>query len=356
MDGPALSTVSQPSVNNCRDCRYFHLGHHPSGLGSQVVPEDRRVAVIAGGVGAAKFLRGLLKFYPNELVTAVVNVADDFHLHGLSISPDLDTVAYTISNQVNPETGWGRTGESWRVMTELEKLGGHTWFSLGDLDLALHLYRTQRLAEGATLSDVTREICASWGITAKLLPATDTKISTQLKVRDKDWVDFQDYFVAQQHSVPITNVRFSGIESASPGPGVIPSLEEADIIIIAPSNPIVSVNPVLEISGIRETLQSRKETVVAISPIVGGAALKGPASRMLEELGYERSAVGVADLYKDVAAILVIDEVDAGLSSRIESEGIRTLVTDTIMSDPERAAHLAKATLECLFSSKEGPL
>ena len=350
MDGPALSTVSQPSVSTCRDCCDFRLGDYLSGLGSQVVPENRRVAVIAGGVGAAKFLRGLLSFYPNELVTAVVNVADDFHLHGLSISPDLDTVAYTVSNQVNPETGWGRTGESWRVMTELEKLGGHTWFSLGDLDLALHLYRTQRLAEGATLSDVTREICAAWGITAKLLPATDAKISTQLKVRGKGWVDFQDYFVAQQHSVPIADVRFEGIENASPGPGVIPSLEEADIIIIAPSNPIVSVNPVLGISGI---LQSRKETVVAISPIVGGAALKGPASRMLEELGYERSAVGVADLYKDIAATLVIDEVDAALSSRIESEGIQTLVTDTIMSDPERAARLAKATLESLFSSKE---
>ena len=159
MDGPALSTVSQPSVSTCRDCCDFRLGDYLSRLGSQVVPENRRVAVIAGGVGAAKFLRGLLRFYPNELVTAVVNVADDFHLHGLSISPDLDTVAYTISNQVNPETGWGRTGESWRVMTELEKLGGHTWFSLGDLDLALHLYRTQRLAEGATLSDVTQEMC-----------------------------------------------------------------------------------------------------------------------------------------------------------------------------------------------------
>jgi len=356
MGGPTLWTVSRRSVNNCRDCRDFHLGDYPSRLGSQVVPEDRQVAVIAGGVGAAKFLRGLLKFYPNELVTAVVNVADDFHLHGLSISPDLDTVAYTISNQVNPETGWGRTDESWRVMTELEKLGGHTWFSLGDLDLALHLYRTQRLAEGATLSDVTREISTAWGITAKLLPATDAKIRTQLKLRDKNWIDFQDYFVAQQHSVPIADVRFAGIENASPGPGVIPSLEKADIIVIAPSNPIVSVNPVLEISGIREALQSRKEKVVAISPIVGGAALKGPASRMLEELGYERSAVGVADLYKNVASILVIDEVDAALSSRIESQGIQPLVTDTIMSDPERAAHLAKVTLESLFLSKEGPL
>ena len=223
--------------------------------------EDRRVAVIAGGVGAAKFLSGLLRFLPHELVTAVVNIADDFRIHGLAISPDLDTVTYTISSQVNSETGWGRSGESWRVMDELGKIGGHTWFSLGDLDLALHLYRTQRLAEGATLS----------------------------------------------------------------------------------------VRPVLEISGISEVLQQRKESVVAISPIVGGAALKGPASRMLTELGYENSAVGVAVLYKDVAQTLVIDQIDAELSVRIEAEGMRAVITDTIMSDPERAAALAKSTLESVL-------
>ena len=311
--------------------------------------EDRRVAVIAGGVGAAKFLRGLLKFYPNELVTAVVNIADDFRLHGLAISPDLDTVTYTISGQVNGETGWGRGGESWQVMDELRKIGGQTWFSLGDLDIAFHLYRAQRLDEGATLSDVTREICATWGIGATLLPATDQNVSTQLKVIGKGWLDFQDYFVAHQHNVPVADVRFAGIENASPGPGVIASLEEADIVIIAPSNPIVSVRPVLEISGIREALQKKKESVVAISPIVGGAALKGPALRMLNELGYEASAVGVAVLYKDVAQTLVIDQLDAKLSARIEAEGMRALITDTIMSDPDRAAALAKSTLESVF-------
>ena len=311
--------------------------------------EDRRVAVIAGGVGAAKFLSGLLRFHPHELVTAVVNIADDFRIHGLAISPDLDTVTYTISGQVNSETGWGRSGESWRVMDELGKIGGHTWFSLGDLDLALHLYRTQRLAEGATLSDVTREICAAWGISATLLPATNEKVSTQLKVTDQGWLDFQDYFVAQQHNVPIAGVRFDGIESASPSPSVIESLEEADIVVIAPSNPIVSVRPVLEISGISEVLQQRKESVVAISPIVGGAALKGPASRMLTELGYENSAVGVAVLYKDVAQTLVIDQIDAELSVRIEAEGMRAVITNTIMSDPERAAALAKSTLDSVL-------
>ena len=311
--------------------------------------EDRRVAVIAGGVGAAKFLSGLLRFHPHELVTAVVNIADDFRIHGLAISPDLDTVTYTISGQVNSETGWGRSGESWRVMDELGKIGGHTWFSLGDLDLALHLYRTQRLAEGATLSDVTHEICVAWGIAATLLPATNENVSTLLKVSGEGWLDFQDYFVARQHNIPIVDVRFDGIESASPSAGVIESLEEADIVVIAPSNPIVSVRPVLEISGISEVLQQRKESVVAISPIVGGAARKGPASRMLTELGNENSAVGVAVLYKAEAQTLVIAQVDAELSALIEAEGMRAFATDTIMSDPERAAALAKSTLDSVL-------
>ena len=356
MVGAASSTVSRLFVSCWHNRRDFLLADYPSRLGSEFVTEDRRVAVIAGGVGAAKFLRGLLNFYPNELVTAVVNIADDFRLHGLAISPDLDTVTYTVSSQVNSETGWGRSGESWRVLEELAKIGGHTWFSLGDLDLALHLYRTQRLTEGATLSDVTHEICAAWGITARLLPATNETVSTRLKVSDKGWLDFQDYFVVQRHNVPITDVRFDGIDDASPGPGVIESLEEADVVIIAPSNPIVSVNPVLEISGIREVLLKKRESVVAISPIVGGAALKGPAARMLDELGHESSAVGVAVLYKDVARTLVVDHVDAELSARIEAEGVRALITDTIMSDQTRAAALAKTTLESVFSDERGSL
>ena len=307
--------------------------------------EGRRITVIAGGVGAAKFLRGLLRVYPNELVTALVNVADDFRLHGLAISPDLDTVTYTLSGQVNPDTGWGRVDETWRVKDELERLGGQTWFSLGDLDLALHLYRTQRLNEGATLTQVTLEICTTLGIEARLLPASNQEIRTQLKIRGQGWVDFQDYFVAQQHSVAVEDLRFEGIESASPGPEVISSLKQSDAIVIAPSNPFVSVRPVLEISGVADVLRERRDEVVAISPIVGGAALKGPASRMLEELGFERNSVGIASLYKNNAGTLVIDEVDTELTPRVEAEGIRPLVTDTIMDTPIRAAALAEAVL-----------
>jgi len=290
-------------------------------------------------------LRGLLKIYPNESVTALVNVADDFRLHGLAISPDLDTVTYTLSEQVNPDTGWGRAEETWRVKDELERLGGETWFSLGDLDLALHLYRTQRLDEGATLTQVTLEICTRLGIRTRVLPASNQEIHTQLKVQGQGWIDFQDYFVAQQHNVAIEELRFEGIESASPGPEVISSLEESDAIVIAPSNPFVSIKPILEISGVTDVLRERRQKVVAISPIVGGAALKGPASRMLEELGFERNSVGIASLYKDIARTLVIDEVDSELSPRIESEGMRALTTDTIMDTPIKAAALARAVL-----------
>ena len=307
--------------------------------------EGRRITVIAGGVGAAKFLRGLLTVHPNQLVTAVVNVADDFRLHGLAISPDLDTVTYTLSGLVNPDTGWGRADESWRVKDELARLGGQTWFNLGDLDLALHLYRTQRLSEGASLTEVTLELCDKLGIEATLLPASNEEIRTQLKVQNQGWVDFQDYFVAQQHNVVIEDLRFEGIEAASPGPEVISSLEKSDVIVIAPSNPFVSVKPVLEIPGVVDVLRERRTQVVAISPIVGGLALKGPASRMLEELGFERNSVGIASLYRDFAGTLVIDQKDSALTSQVQSEGMRAVVTDTIMDTPERAAALAQTAL-----------
>ncbi len=307
--------------------------------------EGRRITVIAGGVGAAKFLRGLLTVHPNQLVTAVVNVADDFRLHGLAISPDLDTVTYTLSGLVNPDTGWGRVDESWRVKDELARLGGQTWFNLGDLDLALHLYRTQRLSEGASLTEVTLELCDKLGIEATLLPASNEEIRTQLKVQNQGWVDFQDYFVAQQHNVVIEDLRFEGIEAANPGPEVISSLEKSDVIVIAPSNPFVSVKPVLEIPGVVDVLRERRTQVVAISPIVGGLALKGPASRMLEELGFERNSVGIASLYRDFAGTLVIDQKASALTSQVQSEGMRAAVTDTIMDTPERAAALAQTTL-----------
>jgi len=309
-----------------------------------------RITVIAGGVGAAKFLRGLIEVVDPADITAVVNVADDFRLHGLAISPDIDTVTYTVSDQVNRETGWGRVGESWRVMEELERYGGQTWFSLGDLDLALHLYRTQRLSEGATLSEVTGEVTQAWDIGLRIIPVSDQPVATRLVVAEGE-IDFQDYFVARRHDVAISDVRFVGADEARPAPGVLEAIESADTVVIAPSNPIVSIGPVVAIPGVQAALEARRDRCVAISPIVGGAALKGPADRMLTELGHEATAAGVAVLYAPIASTFVIDDVDADLAPAVETAGMRCVVADTIMATRERAAGVARSTLAALDSA-----
>lgn len=306
-----------------------------------------KVTVLAGGVGAAKFLRGLSRLISASDITAVVNVADDFRLHGLAISPDLDTVTYTVAEQVNPETGWGRVGETWRVMAELDRYGGETWFSLGDLDLALHLFRTQRLADGARLSEITAEVARAWDLGLTLLPVSDDPIATRLVI-DEGEIDFQDYFVARQHDVAVQSVRFAGADEAKPAPGVLPAIADADVVVIAPSNPIVSIGPLLAVPGVRDAICERREHNVAISPIVGGAALKGPADRMLVELGHEASAAGIATLYRELAGVLVIDDVDADLAPAVAEQGMRPFVADTIMSDPERARSVAASTLSAL--------
>ena len=309
------------------------------------------VAVLAGGVGAARFLRGLLRVRQPADVTAVVNVGDDFTLHGLNISPDLDTVTYTLAEQINPETGWGRAGESWRVLAELGRLGGQDWFRLGDLDLALHLYRTQRRSEGAPLSQVTGEIATSFGLELTLLPVSDDPVQTRITPAEPAGaaeIDFQDYFVAQQHGISIRAVRFAGIETARPAPGVIEALETAAAVVVAPSNPFVSIGPVVDVPGIREILAQRRRNVVAVSPIVGGASIKGPAGAMMRELGHEPSAAGVARLYAPFAGTLVIDDADRDLAPAVLDAGMSPVVTDTIMSSPERAAALARRTLDAV--------
>ncbi|WP_419862504.1 2-phospho-L-lactate transferase [Candidatus Poriferisodalis sp.] len=307
------------------------------------------VAVLAGGVGAARFLRGLLRIRRPADVTAIVNVGDDFTLHGLNISPDLDTVTYTLAEQINPETGWGRAGETWRVLTELGRLGGQDWFKLGDLDLALHLFRTQRRSEGASLSQVTGEIAASFGLELTLLPVSDDPIATRITPAEPDGaaeIDFQDYFVAHQHGIAVRSVRFAGIESAQPAPGVLDALSSAGTVVVAPSNPFVSIGPVIDVPQVRETLCSRRDSVVAVSPIVGGASIKGPAGAMMRELGHEPSVAGVARLYAAFAGTLVIDHADAELAPAVAQAGMTPVVTDTIMADPDRAARLATAALE----------
>ena len=306
------------------------------------------IVTLAGGVGAARFLKGLRLVKPPRELIAIVNTGDDTVLHGLHISPDLDTVMYSLAGADNPETGWGLAGETWQAMAALERLGGPTWFSLGDKDLATHLYRTGRLAEGGSLSQITQELCAGFGVEITLLPMSDQPVRTLVTLADSGQeVGFQEYFVALRHEVPIDGLRFEGAATSTPAPGVSAALAEASTIIIAPSNPLVSLGPLWSVPGLADAVKARRSNVVAVSPIVDGAALKGPAARMLTELGHEASVVGVAKLYKDLASVLVIDHADAHLANQVEATGMRCVVTDTIMSSPEVSAALASTVLEC---------
>lgn len=305
------------------------------------------VVTLAGGVGAAKLLAGLVRAHPPDDLLAVVNTADDTVLHGLHVSPDLDTVVYTLAGAVNPDTGWGLAGETWQAMDALDRYGGITWFRLGDRDLATHLYRTHRLGQGADLATVTAEIAAAWGLELGVLPVTNDRIETRVTTADEGEIGFQDYFVRRRHDVPVTAIRVAGSEQAQPAPGLIETLASAASIIIAPSNPIVSIGPVLEVPGVRDAVAARRDAVVAVSPIVGGAALKGPADRLMRELGHACSVVGVARLYQDVAGTLVIDEVDAHLAREVEATGVSCIVAPTVMDGVESAAELARTVLNC---------
>jgi LPPG:FO 2-phospho-L-lactate transferase len=300
---------------------------------------------IAGGVGAARMLSALASVVDPSSITAIVNTGDDMTLHGLAISPDLDTVTYTLAGAISRDRGWGLEGETWHAMAALERYGGQTWFGLGDKDLATHLYRTQRLAEGATLTEVTAEIARAWGVGVRLLPMSDDPVRTIVDVQGEGEISFQEYFVGRRHDVPVAAVRFAGAGEARPGPAVLDAIRSAERIVVCPSNPIVSIGPVLAVPGLREAIESRRSDVVAVSPIIAGAALKGPADRMLTELGHEASVVGVARLYASLAATLVIDEADAELAPAVEAEGMRAIVAPTIMSDVERSAALAKVVL-----------
>ena len=308
--------------------------------------------VLCGGVGAARFLGGLRAVIPPERIAAVVNTGDDTILHGLSISPDLDTITYTLAGAIDAERGWGLGGETWQAMSALARYeavrpsgsaAAVTWFNLGDRDLATHLYRTARLAEGATPTAVAGEVGAAWGLTLRLLPMTDDRLATVVELATGEEVPFQDYFVRLHHSVPVRAVRFTG--TAGPTDAALEAMASARAVIVAPSNPIVSIGPVRSLPGVDELLAGRRASVVAISPIVGGAALKGPADHMLAELGHEPSVVGVARLYAPIAGALVIDPVDADLVTEVEAAGMRAVVAPSVMSTPQVAADLALATL-----------
>jgi LPPG:FO 2-phospho-L-lactate transferase len=272
----------------------------------------------------------------------------------LHISPDIDTVTYTLAGEINTETGWGLRNESWQAMETIRRYGGEAWFQLGDRDLGTHMHRTGRLARGDALSAITADIARAWGLEVAVLPATDDTLRTMVTVVDGDdgaaprEVTFQEYFVQLQHGVPVTALRFAGEGTAKPGPGVLDAIDAADVIVIAPSNPLVSIAPVLAVAGVRDAISARRANVVAVSPIVAGTALKGPADRMLRELGHDASVVGVARLYASLANTLVIDTADAALAGDVEAAGMRAVVTPTIMSTAAAAAALARTTIDAV--------
>ncbi|CAB4554341.1 unannotated protein [freshwater metagenome] len=319
-----------------------------------------QVAVLAGGVGAAKFLRGLIMVVPQAQVTAIVNVGDDTVLHSLMVSPDIDTITYTLAESVNPVTGWGLIGETWQAIEQVrhyaqsngisqtDELGNDAagWFALGDRDLGTHLYRTSRRTAGATLTQVTAEICRTWGLELNLLPVTNDALRTEVRTVDGRELSFQEYFVREHHDVAVSQIRFAGAEIAVPGPEVLDSIEQADVVCIAPSNPVVSIDPVLAVPGVRAAVTAARERTIAISPIVGGAALKGPADRLLRELGHEVSVVGIARYYVEFASTLVIDTIDAHLAEQVEAIGMKCVVEPTVMTDREAAAKLAQRCID----------
>ena len=310
------------------------------------------VCVLCGGVGAARFLRGLLRVVEPGTITAVVNTADDMRLHGLAISPDLDTCTYTLAEVINPETGWGLVGETWQAKETLDRYGGQTWFGLGDRDLGTHLYRTQRLDEGATLAEVTHEIAAAWGLELQLKPMSNDPVRTRVTLDDGETIDFQRYFVERQHADVVSSVSFVGAESATPAPGVLEAIESASCLIIAPSNPFVSIDPVLSVPGIRDAVMARSDRNVAISPIVGGGAIKGPAADLMRAFGYEVSAAGVANVYESLAQHLVIDDIDVALASAVTDAGMTPHVTNTMMTSIEVTTSLAEFTLSLVMPNQ----
>ena len=301
------------------------------------------IVALAGGVGGAKLVDGLSQCLPPDNLTIIVNTGDDFDHLGLRICPDLDTVCYTLAGIANPETGWGRRDESWKAFDSLTELGGPNWFRLGDRDLGTHLERTRRLHEGDILSEITIEFCRAWGIQFAILPMTDDAVPTWVYTEEGE-IPFQEYFVHRQCQPRVTGFRFDGVENAHPAPGVLESLHRADLVIICPSNPWVSVDPILAIPGVRSAVEQRP--VLAVSPIIGGKAVKGPAAKMFAELGIDPSAITVARHYGSLLTGFVLDVVDGEMAESVRTSGVQVLATDTLMKSTDDRRHLAEEVLE----------
>jgi LPPG:FO 2-phospho-L-lactate transferase len=302
-----------------------------------------KIVALAGGVGGAKLADGLSQCVSPQDLTLVVNTGDDFLHWGLNISPDLDTVCYTLAGIANPDTGWGRKDESWEVYTSISEIGGDDWFRIGDKDLATHLERTKRLKHGKSLSQITNQFCASWKVAAKVLPMSDQPVPTMVDTVEQGEIAFQEYFVHQHCEPTVRKFRFAGIEVAQPAPGVLDAIYSADAIIICPSNPWVSIDPILAIPGIKTAIQKKK--VVAVSPIIAGQTIKGPAAKMFREMGFDASSVAVAKHYGNLISGFVLDEQDRIHQSELSSSNIHVLVTNTIMKNFKDRFQLAKDVL-----------
>jgi LPPG:FO 2-phospho-L-lactate transferase len=301
------------------------------------------VVALAGGVGGAKLADGLARLL-GERLTVVVNTGDDFVHLGLHVSPDLDTVMYTLAGIANPQTGWGVAGETWNFMGAIERLGGPTWFRLGDRDLATHVFRTERLAAGDTLSAIAADLCRALGVAAKLLPMSDDPVRTMIRGDDGE-LSFQDYFVRLACAVPVRGIRYEGARAARVNPALAASGDAPGAIVICPSNPYLSVDPILAVPKMREWLRARSCPIVAVSPIVGGAAIKGPAAKIMAERGAAVSAAGIARHYRGLVDGLVIDKADAGLVDEIAAEGMAVRIAPTVMSNAEDRVALARICL-----------
>jgi len=305
------------------------------------------ITVLAGGVGAARFLQGLVKIVPEEEITVIVNTGDDIQLYGLHISPDLDIVIYTLASIVDKEKGWGIDQDTFHCLEMLKEYGQETWFNLGDKDFATHVYRTCLLKQGLSLSESTNKICQALRLRLKILPMTNDKFETRI-VTDKGILHFQEYLVKRQAKNNVVNVLFEGSENAEPAPGVIDSISNARLIVVSPSNPVVSIGTILSVNNVRDALRKTKAKVVGISPIVGGAPVKGPADKLMKGLGLEVSAYSVACLYQDFLDVFIIDYTDRKEKKRIEQLGLQVIVTNTIMKALEDKIELAKTILKFL--------
>lgn len=307
-----------------------------------------RVTILAGGVGAARLLRGLSARIEPERLTVVVNTGDDESFFGLHVSPDLDTITYTLADRVDRGQGWGLAGDTFRCLDGLSTFYSAAWFRLGDTDLATHLYRTDALRAGHSLSRVTTHIAACLRVRARILPMSDDSVRTMVTVRNVGALPFQEYLVKRRAGGAVEAIRFRGIRAARPAPGVLAAIRQAHAVIIPPSNPFVSILPILALPGVRAALRRVRSRVTAVSPLVRGRPIKGPLDRMLRGLGHEVSAVGVAALYRDIASRFILDTADAALAPRIAALGMEPVITDTIMHTPARSAALAAVVLRPL--------